>query len=375
MNVRSSDEPVIESYDVRNNNGMDLFVLWQSILQEKVLILSIALFVLLAAGSYAFLAKPVYQSKAYFVPVEKEFIQKLVGWDLLLERNDSYTAQELFKLFKQNIVSRSELLTFFTKHKLYGVYDEALSKIKVVETLKEKQKIQKSFDQFYQDFLVQESKEGGIGQYLSVALAMTLSEKEVQQLLSEYIAQVRNKTRQEILESIKNEQESRVGHIQQKISSMREIAKVQKNDRLAQLDEAITIARSLNLKEPPKMGAKATIQGVSNQGLPLYYLGYRLLEAERKVLAGRQSNDPFIDGLRGLQEKLSLLSSYKISSEDFAMVRLDQSPIIGEKIKPKKSVILVVSVIVGLLLGIFVALIKVAFSSQKQKEAMMSVTE
>lgn len=123
------------------------------------------------------------------------------------------------------------------------------------------------------------------------------------------------------------------------------------------------------------MGAKASIQGVSNQGLPLYYLGYRLLEAERKALDERRSNDPFINGLRDLQEKVSLLTSYNISIEDFATVRLDQAASVGEKIKPKKSLILAVAGVLGLMLGVFVALIKIAVAKRKERDVVPPISE
>ncbi|PLA75134.1 hypothetical protein CYQ88_02595 [Hydrogenovibrio sp. SC-1] len=350
-----------------HSDEIDLLEIWNNLVSEKMVVGLTTVGLILLSTIYAFSMKPIYKSEAYFFPVEKESIQGLVDWDLILDRQSSYTSLELFNIFKQNIMSRANLWTFFTKNKLYKVYDESLSGLEKIVTLKDRQKVQKAFDQFYQNFLVQESKENEIGQYLSVALEMALSEKDVQLLLSEYLVQVRNNTRHEILASITNEQKSRLLQAQKKIRSMKEIAEVQRSDRLAQLDEAISIARSLDLKEPPTIGAKATIQGVSNQGLPLYYLGYRLLEAERDALDDRKSNDPFINGLRAMQEKVALLSSYKLSMQDFAIVRLDQDANIGEKIKPNKVQIVAVSGVLGFILGVFIALIKVSVVRRKER--------
>lgn len=373
MNESINKSPINEQQTIQSDP--DLFELWVNLVREKKVIIFTTLMVILLGAAYAFSIKPVYQSEAYFVPVEKESIQKLADWDLLLERDATYTVQDLFKLFNQNISSRSDLWSFFMMNNLYRIYDASLLKVNKANSLDTKKKVQKAFDKFYANVKVVEPKKGGANQYFSISLAMATSEKEVQSLLADYIDQVREKTRSEILESIKNEQQSRGQQLQQQIDTLREKAKVQKSDRLAQLDEAITIARSLKLKEPPMVGAKATIQGVSNQGLPLYYLGYRLLEGERKALDERRSNDPFISGLRDLQEKLSLLSSYQISIENFATVRVDQAASIGEKIKPKKALILAGAGVLGLMLGIFIALIRIAVAKCRERDAAAFLSE
>lgn len=350
---------------VEQSDEIDLFKLWEDLIREKMTVILSVITIVTASIFYVSLVIPTFESKAYFIPVEKESVQKIMAWDRLLGRQSSFSTLELFNIFKQNISSRSVLWEFFVSNKLYAIYDIELAKVQDINSLKNRKKIQETFEQFIQGLLVNESKDNGLRKYLSVSLAMPLSEKAVQKHLENYVSQVREKTRREVLSTIKNEQESRIEQLKQKIKTMREIAKDYKADRLAQLDEAITIARSLSLKEPPELGAKATIQGVSNQGLPLYYLGYRLLEAERKVLDRRQSNDPFITGLRGLQEELSILSTYNISMDDFFIVRLDQAASVGEKIKPVKTLILAAAVVLGLMLGIFIALIKVAYTNRK----------
>lgn len=368
MNLLSNDKVSDFDHGSGMDNEMDWYALWQKILLEKALIIGIMLISILAAGSYAFLTPPIFQSKAYFVPVEKESVQKLSDFDLLLGREERFTPQRLFKLFKQNISYRSNLWTFFLENKLYVVYDSNLSKAREINSVAAQKKIKEAFAEFTNDILFYQSKENDINEYLSVSLEMPLAEETVKNYLEDYITQVENRVKKTILGLIKSEQKSRVENLIQQINAMRETAKLQKDDRLAQLDEAIIIARSLKLKEPPTMGAKATIQGVSNQGLPMYYLGYRLLEAERKVLVSRESNDPFINGLRALQEKRFLLSAYEISMEDFETIKLDQNASIGEKIKPKKALILIFSVVVGFLLGISIASIKISYSRRKQRQ-------
>lgn len=354
-----------ENYGSSLDRMLNPFVLWKCIYQEKIIIAAFTLISIFLAGSYLLVSKPIYQSEAYFVPVEQKFIQNLTRWDLLLDRKESYSADDLFDIFKQSISSRTELWKFFINNRLYGFYDKKLSEVEDIDSPQERKDIEEIFDKFYQDFKVQEPTDANHRKYFSISLELAAPDKEVQILLDNYISRIRTKTKAELLEAVQSEQNSRIALLKLRIHNLKEIAKKEKSDRLAQLDEAISIARNLNLKEPPTIGAKATIKGVSNQGLPLYYLGYRLLEAERIALKLRESNDPFIHGLRDLDQQLSLINNYSLSASDFSIVQVDQAAKIGNKIRPKETLILVLATLLGLILGVFVALIKIANVKKK----------
>ena len=86
-----------------------------------------------------------------------------------------------------------------------------------------------------------------------------------------------------------------------------------------------------------------------------------------QFLKTRNSDDPFIPGLRDLQEKLSLLRSIKIAEEGMHAVTVDQAAYpTKNRIKPDRRLIVSLGTVVGLFLGIFLVFI-VSFV-QKQKE-------
>ncbi len=105
----------------------------------------------------------------------------------------------------------------------------------------------------------------------------------------------------------------------------------------------------------------------SKSSTPLYYRGYRALNAEINILKNRKSDDPFISGLRDLQEKLALLHSIKIEAEGMYAVTVDQAVYPPKnRIKPNRRLIVSLGTVVGLFLGIFLVFF-VSFV-QKQKE-------
>ena len=106
---------------------------------------------------------------------------------------------------------------------------------------------------------------------------------------------------------------------------------------------------------------------ISKSSTPLYYRGYRALNAEINILKNRKSDDPFISGLRDLQEKLVLLTSIKIETEGQHAVTVDQAAYPQKnRIKPNRRLIVSLSTVFGLFLGI--CLVYFVSFVQKQKE-------
>jgi chain length determinant protein (polysaccharide antigen chain regulator) len=77
------------------------------------------------------------------------------------------------------------------------------------------------------------------------------------------------------------------------------------------------------------------------------------------VLKARESDDPFIPELRNLEEKYKLYANVKLDPERVAVFRQDgevEQP--DTPIKPKKILILALGVVLGGMLGLFIALIR-----------------
>ena len=77
---------------------------------------------------------------------------------------------------------------------------------------------------------------------------------------------------------------------------------------------------------------------------------------EMKILQERKTDDPFISGLRDLQENLALLRSININPEEMRSITIDQAAYPPtNRIKPNRRKIVVVGTATGLFLGIFLA--------------------
>lgn len=187
--------------------------------------------------------------------------------------------------------------------------------------------------------------------------------------------------------------------LQDELTALRLQMKLQRGSRLAELDEAISIAKSIGIKNPTTpsaMGADAFNGSspvmrteVTNQKVPLYFLGTQALEAERaalvrrtnddftnnriaeigkelrmldvnrevEVLNGRKDEDMFLQDVEPLWAEEARLRGLNIDMSMLKLVTVDRLALepLGP-IKPRKSLIIALSLVAGLMFGILLAL-------------------
>jgi LPS O-antigen subunit length determinant protein (WzzB/FepE family) len=174
--------------------------------------------------------------------------------------------------------------------------------------------------------------------------------------------------------------------LRDELTALRLQLKMERNGQLAELDEAISIARSVGIKNPtvPAAMGEDAYRGssqvmrtvVTNQKLPLYFMGTALLEAERKalqqrtnddftntrvaeigkelrmldvnreveVLNSRQNEDVFLQGVEPLWAEEARLRGLNIDMSALKLVTVDrqaQAPL--NPIKPKGALIIALS--------------------------------
>lgn len=185
------------------------------------------------------------------------------------------------------------------------------------------------------------------------------------------------------------------------LAALRQQLKTRRDNRINQLNEAIRIATSLGITRPTtpsSLGAtQITGQGsvirteVNNQQIPLYFMGSEALEAERKALSARRSDDftepriaeiarelkllehnrqievlnsrenedLFLKGLAGWREEAARLRALQFDTDSLKLVSVDQAAVEPNRpIKPKKALIVALALVLGGMLGLFIALVR-----------------
>lgn len=206
--------------------------------------------------------------------------------------------------------------------------------------------------------------------------------------------------------------------LQDELSALRLQMKMERNSRLAELAEAIGIAKSMGIKTPttPSSMADSTRGGssqvmrteVNNQKIPLYFLGTEALEAERvalqqrtsddftnpriaeigrdiqlldsnrevEVLQKRGNEDIFLQDVEPLRAEVSRLRNLNIDMSNLKLVTIDrraQEPL--SPIKPKKALAIAFSLVAGLCVGLLIALGRYFILTRRQAESFTSLED
>lgn len=357
-------------YHNGHDDEIDLFELWNGLVQEKwTIVLSFAVAVLFAAA-YAFTATPVYQSDTYLLPPQTEKVLPMNELAIVLSANANVnvnTAESVFNKFQENLESRQTLKVIFDQYRLITLYQTDSDQLSDLDKIKAEKH---AFANFIKDFSIKRASAKELSKEVVVSLSLSLTEQEVAVILNELVKTAEQKTIEQFHQQIVAEKQSRVRLLNDRISSIKQVALDKRLDRIAQLDEAITITEKLDLNKPVTAGPTLYINNVNTEtgyNTALYLLGSDLLIAERVVLESRKNDDSFIPQLRDLQEQLQKLKALKIDPAEFGVVRIDQTATYGDKIKPKKALILAVAGVLGLMLGVFIALIRRAVKNRAQE--------
>ncbi|MBD9458505.1 LPS O-antigen chain length determinant protein WzzB [Pseudomonas sp. PDM05] len=198
--------------------------------------------------------------------------------------------------------------------------------------------------------------------------------------------------------------------LQDELSALRVQLKTNRMERVAQLNEAIVIAKSLGIRKPatPSSFGDAIHDSstnimrteINNQQIPLYFMGVEALEAERTALLQRKSDDfsekrvsliakelqllqsnrqidvlnqrkneeLFLSGVAPMRAEAVRLQNLNIDMSRIKLVTIDKQAIEPlSPIKPKKALIIVLGLMLGLIFGVvFAALREFLFLRKRQ---------
>ena len=142
------------------------------------------------------------------------------------------------------------------------------------------------------------------------------------------------------------------------------LAKRLREDREVRLGEALRVAKSVGQQAPQlTVGQLPKQDSVTSfaDGSGLYARGTRSLGAEIDVLRAREDETAFVDGLREAQAKLVALQGQNLSNQPIGMYRIDGQLLEPAKpVSPKKSLMAVLGLLLGLFAGVGLVIVKKA---------------
>lgn len=411
----------------RRSDEIDLIALCGSLWAYKFLILGVTLFIVACSALYATLATPVYQVESVLRPIALKDLDGLNETKLMelspakalsqvgvalesysvrlqffrdnpelaaaLRVGDEPLEQMLERLNRDGFtVLRPDLKKVPASSPFVGLrflFPAGVDGVAIVNGLveaaveRERQRIQDDFNVLLANRLAQVERQ------IAVQRAAYDASKEAK------IAALLEADRLQTIQ------------LTDELRALRQQLQVRRQNRIKQLNEAIQIAERLHISKPTTPSAlgdnNREIQGsifrteVTNQQIPLYFMGVEALEAERSALIARQSDDfseprvseiqkqlallshnrevevlrgrandeLFLANLAALTEQRARLEHLSVDFSQLQLVQLDQSATEpSAPVRPRKMLIMALGLFLGLALGVGAALVAVVRRGQ-----------
>ncbi|MTD19395.1 chain-length determining protein [Pseudomonas sp. CCM 7891] len=401
------------------SDEIDLFELFHSIWRQKKLIVGCTVLVGLLGGGYAFLAPKEYQVSSVLRPaaineldaLNRSEVYELPPADALAKVGsalDSYETrlgffkanEALFQAFQRPGQTLEQSFEEFNRNSIKLILPDPKKTDSLSSYIRLELQYPKDIDGVailngFVNYAVA-SERNQIGADLKVIVNNRLN--ELKGKINAARANYDTNKESKIAKLLEGDKLKRA-QLEDELGALRLQMKMERTNRLAELAEASSIAKSMGIKAPttPSSMADSSRSGssqvmrteVNNQDIPLYFMGTEALEAERtalqkrtsddftnprvaeigkelqllvtnrevEVLKKRGNEDIFLKDVEPLRAEVARLHGLNINMSELKLVTIDrraQEPL--SPIKPKKALVIALSLIIGLILGVMAAL-------------------
>lgn len=349
------ESPVRPTY--HQDDEIDLFELFENIWSQKWLVAMVTAVALIAGGAFAFLSTPTYEAKVQLLPPSNKDIIELKN-SATPVGSKQFSAEDIYADFVTNLQSNQAKQLFLSQEDVRAYF------AKLASTPESRWKA------FNKALTIDLPKKGPVVQ---VGIAFHLADADIAaDFANRYVSLVIQMTRLQLADDFRAEIDSAIEALELQIQNHKSLYVSQIDTELEKLKEALEIANKIGLEEPLKTDSILDNDSTMmvDEIRRLYRLGSRALEAEIQVIRERRENIALTPGIMQLEQKLSLLRSMDVDEEKIFPAKTDLMAMPPEKpIKPKKALILALSVVLGGMLGVMIALIRSAIRNRQAKAA------
>ncbi|BDU09717.1 O-antigen chain length regulator [Pseudomonas sp. RtIB026] len=331
---------------------MDLFTLIAVLWEEKILVIGVALVVTLASIGYAFFASPLFEAKVYVQPPFAHDVARLNqgrGGDSglkLISSKDAYTV--FLDSLNSETLRRKFFLEFYMPNLSQGERSHSQDDL---------------YARFNKLLVITESP---VPERYSVVMRQT-TPAVAANWLSRYVQMASEEAKAALIRGAQVEVSLKADSLGKKIEVARANARRGREDQVVQLSEALVIAETIGLEKPTEV-LNTSVGETGGVRDMMYLRGSKALKAEIEALGKRESNDPFISGLRAYQEELAFYQALKVGEVEFEVYRPDGEVLEpDEQVKPNRALVISLGVLAGLLLGVAAALSQLVWRGVRRR--------
>lgn len=195
--------------------------------------------------------------------------------------------------------------------------------------------------------------------------------EKVRDWTQRFLRQVVAAARTALMQDVRAGIDVAIRNAEQDLEELRHTAQTRRTDRARQLEEALVVARAIDLRDPQMTVARPPSSDKVSpfvDGSTLYARGVKSLSAELGVLKQRESDDPFIGGLRDTESRLRMWrATLAYEPKAFRIYRIDGEVIVpADPVSPRPALVLALATLLGAMAGVFAAWIVEAWSKARR---------
>lgn len=341
-------EAMQNRYEGLGGGEVSLFELIQGAWAQKLWMAAVAISVMVAGLVYVLVAKPVYEAKLYVQPPAQTDIAQLNNGRGGETGLDVWQVKDVYEIFLRSLQSEAVRNQFFRTVYLPSLPEDRRNS---------------SWDLLYGDYARDVS--------VAVAAKDTPSRfvvkvdvgnpEQAVQWAARYVELAAARAKQEVLKNNQSDMLVKADNIKRQIERARATARKEREDTIVRLKEALVVAKAIGLKKPPLIsGALSAEVSAGMAGSLSYMRGSDALETEIANLEARTSDDPFISGLRRMQQSMEQYRTLQVGADVISVYQQDgvvdqpETPI-----RPRKPLVLVLTALFAVVLGGFVGVARV----------------
>jgi len=331
------------------DDKIDLFELIESLWKEKVLIVAITAVITLIGLGYAIVTPSTYEARVELLPPSISDTAELNKFDIL----KSTQTQEQTKIFTEflSILRSNQLIKKFLLEEgvMKSLFGNEMSLQKAIKALG------KMID-------LEVPKKGPKNeaslkiQFNDAELAAKFANQLVELATGIYLTNISL--------AFDSEKDQIIKQLIDKKNSLISTNEYRLDQEITKLKEAYLIAQKLDIIEP-RESKDQTVKTESRSSVLteemryLYTQGTKALNAEIETVSNRKRNLSLVDGLIQIEQELSLLNTTSFDASRVMPVTIDLAAETPEhRIKPKRTLIVLLSGVIGGLLAIIFVFIR-----------------
>lgn len=340
------------------DDEIDLFELAETLWKKKWFIVTITGIISVLALVYAFfIAEPVYEASAIIIPPNIEDIKSF---------NEGRGSNGL-TLYSPLDVYREFLKTM----KLKDIQEIFVKNVYLEKVAPKYQRLDsiKILERFQNNFSIKQHKVEELPNAYIISFKAE-NARLAQEILESYILYVEENSSTKLLLSNKMQIMAIIESLDSSLKAAKDLFLEEQKNQILRLEEALVIAKSIGLTKPAFVEGKGNLETAQYVDRNLLYMqGSLALEAQIKALKERTNIEAFAFTDEQLLTKYQLvyLKNLTFTEDAKEVFKLSGSIDIPQNtIAPKKKLILALAFILGLMISVFIVLIKDAIIKRKK---------